>query len=106
MSLAVEISTEVGTAPFSGYINLKSTSMEKVNFEPIDHAPLVFMICFNAGYGGMSWSPLAGGILSGKYELTVPPNSRASLEVWIQAWIGLTTWIGIYWLRFSFNIFH
>jgi aryl-alcohol dehydrogenase-like predicted oxidoreductase len=29
----------------------------------------------------MTWSPLASGILSGKYEDGIPANSRASLKV-------------------------
>ena len=33
------------------------------------------------GIGTMTWSPLASGILSGKYEDGIPPNSRASLKV-------------------------
>ncbi len=33
------------------------------------------------GVGTMTWSPLACGILSGKYENGIPPNSRASLKV-------------------------
>ena len=32
------------------------------------------------GIGTMTWSPLASGILSGKYEDGVPVNSRASLK--------------------------
>jgi len=33
------------------------------------------------GIGTMTWSPLASGILSGKYEDGIPSNSRASLKV-------------------------
>ena len=32
------------------------------------------------GLGITSWSPLASGLLTGKYNLRVPPGSRASLE--------------------------
>ncbi|XP_056589797.1 voltage-gated potassium channel subunit beta-1-like isoform X1 [Triplophysa dalaica] len=32
------------------------------------------------GVGAMTWSPLACGIISGKYDSGVPPNSRASLK--------------------------
>uniref|UniRef100_V9KNT7 Potassium voltage-gated channel, shaker-related subfamily, beta member 1 n=1 Tax=Callorhinchus milii TaxID=7868 RepID=V9KNT7_CALMI len=32
------------------------------------------------GVGAMTWSPLACGIISGKYENGVPDNSRASLK--------------------------
>lgn len=34
-----------------------------------------------AGIGAMTWSPLACGILSGKYAAGIPPCSRASLKV-------------------------
>lgn len=33
------------------------------------------------GVGAMTWSPLACGIISGKYDGRVPPYSRASLKV-------------------------
>uniref|UniRef100_A0A3Q3F9X4 Voltage-gated potassium channel subunit beta-1 n=1 Tax=Labrus bergylta TaxID=56723 RepID=A0A3Q3F9X4_9LABR len=32
------------------------------------------------GIGAMTWSPLACGIISGKYSNGIPPNSRASLR--------------------------
>ncbi|NXA40251.1 KCAB2 protein, partial [Eudromia elegans] len=37
--------------------------------------------CFPAGVGAMTWSPLACGIVSGKYDGGIPPYSRASLKV-------------------------
>lgn len=33
------------------------------------------------GIGTMSWSPLACGILTGKYEDGIPLNSRVALKV-------------------------
>jgi aryl-alcohol dehydrogenase-like predicted oxidoreductase len=33
------------------------------------------------GIGTMIWSPLASGILTGKYEDGIPAQSRASLKV-------------------------
>ncbi|XP_023605185.1 voltage-gated potassium channel subunit beta-2-like, partial [Myotis lucifugus] len=33
------------------------------------------------GVGAMTWSPLACGIVSGKYDSGIPPSSRASLKV-------------------------
>ena len=33
------------------------------------------------GIGTMSWSPLACGILTGKYDDNIPLNSRAALKV-------------------------
>lgn len=35
----------------------------------------------SSGVGAMTWSPLACGIISGKYDSGVPPYSRASLKV-------------------------
>jgi voltage-dependent potassium channel beta subunit len=32
------------------------------------------------GYGSTTWSPLASGLLTGKYEKGIPPGSRAALE--------------------------
>ena len=38
------------------------------------------------GIGTMTWSPLACGILTGKYEDGIPLQSRASLKVaWFRA---------------------
>ncbi|XP_058228884.1 voltage-gated potassium channel subunit beta-1 isoform X7 [Hemibagrus wyckioides] len=34
------------------------------------------------GVGAMTWSPLACGIISGKYDSGVPPYSRASLKIY------------------------
>lgn len=35
----------------------------------------------HTGVGAMTWSPLACGIISGKYTNGIPPCSRASLKV-------------------------
>jgi aryl-alcohol dehydrogenase-like predicted oxidoreductase len=32
------------------------------------------------GYGTTTWSPLASGLLTGKYSQGIPPNSRGALE--------------------------
>lgn len=37
-----------------------------------------------SGVGVVSWSPLACGIITGKYENGVPESSRASMKVQIQ----------------------
>lgn len=37
--------------------------------------------CTITGVGVVSWSPLACGIITGKYENGVPESSRASLKV-------------------------
>lgn len=33
------------------------------------------------GVGAMTWSPLACGIITGKYENGIPESSRASMKV-------------------------
>uniref|UniRef100_H3C9W4 Voltage-gated potassium channel subunit beta-1 n=1 Tax=Tetraodon nigroviridis TaxID=99883 RepID=H3C9W4_TETNG len=37
-------------------------------------------LALKIGIGAMTWSPLAGGIISGKYASGIPPCSRASLK--------------------------
>lgn len=37
--------------------------------------------CFLLGVGVVSWSPLACGIITGKYENGIPESSRASMKV-------------------------
>lgn len=37
----------------------------------------------SAGVGAMTWSPLACGIISGKYGNGVPESSRAALKVFV-----------------------
>ena len=45
---------------------------------------LVFIVVFVlTGIGCMSWSPLACGILTGKYDDGVPIYSRAALKVFL-----------------------
>lgn len=39
------------------------------------------MLYFILGIGTLTWSPLAGGILTGKYDDGVPIYSRAALKV-------------------------
>lgn len=44
--------------------------------------PVVQWLSFNLqGVGVVSWSPLACGIITGKYENGVPESSRASMKV-------------------------
>lgn len=50
---------------------------------------LSFFVCFTSlppaaaatGVGAMTWSPLACGIITGKYENGIPESSRASMKV-------------------------
>lgn len=44
-------------------------------------AELWFTALLDAGIGAMTWSPLASGIISGKYAAGIPACSRASLKV-------------------------
>lgn len=47
---------------------------------------IVHMIdLLSLGVGTITWSPLAGGILTGKYDDGVPIYSRAALKVAIKA---------------------
>ena len=39
------------------------------------------------GMGVVVWSPLAGGILTGKYNDGVPPTSRAATTQWLESWL-------------------
>lgn len=41
----------------------------------------IVIVILSSGVGAMTWSPLACGIISGKYDGRVPPYSRASLKV-------------------------
>lgn len=39
------------------------------------------------GMGIVAWSPLAGGILTGKYNDGVPATSRAATTKWLEGWL-------------------
>lgn len=39
------------------------------------------MVSMATGVGAMTWSPLACGIITGKYENGIPESSRASMKV-------------------------
>lgn len=42
---------------------------------------LVLILCVTVGVGAMTWSPLACGIITGKYENGIPESSRAAMKV-------------------------
>ena len=42
-------------------------------------------LCEGKGMGTAIWSPLAFGILSGKYNKEIPKNSRLAQETWLQS---------------------
>lgn len=56
-----------------------------LTFGPNWHKQFSVIVCFccfsSIGVGAMTWSPLACGIISGKYGNGVPESSRASLKV-------------------------
>lgn len=53
-----------------------------LTFGPTWHSNFLWLCCFSpTGVGAMTWSPLACGIISGKYGNGVPESSRASLKV-------------------------
>jgi aryl-alcohol dehydrogenase-like predicted oxidoreductase len=69
--------------------NLRPPSMEQPEYNllkrhkvEIEFLPLYKML----GYGITSWSPLASGLLSGKYNQEIPENSRASMDenLWLR----------------------
>lgn len=51
--------------------------------------PLVSMV---TGVGAMTWSPLACGIITGKYENGIPESSRASMKVGQKCSLRLCLW--------------
>lgn len=71
-------------ADFARRNNLRPPSMEQPQYNlfhrerfEVEYAPLYKEL----GYGTTTWSPLYGGLLSGKYnEGTIPEGSRASLK--------------------------
>lgn len=42
---------------------------------------LILILCVTVGVGAMTWSPLACGIITGKYENGIPESSRAAMKV-------------------------
>lgn len=70
-------------------LNLIGPSMEQPNYSLLYRARVenhLMPICRDHGIGLTTFSPLASGILSGKYNNGVPAGSRASLEsmVWLR----------------------
>lgn len=49
------------------------------------------LCALSAGVGAMTWSPLACGIISGKYGNGVPESSRAALKVFVSLVWGTGT---------------
>lgn len=47
----------------------------------LENSSLTLSFALSPGVGAMTWSPLACGIVSGKYDGGIPPYSRASLKV-------------------------
>ena len=80
---AMQIETAYQTAE---KLNCIKPSMEqpKYNLFFRDHLEHEYLPLFEKyGMGTTTWSPLASGILSGKYHHGVPQNSRLAKEAWL-----------------------
>jgi len=67
-------------------LNCIKPSMEqpKYNLFFRDHIEIDYLPLFEKyGMGTTIWSPLASGILSGKYDHGIPPESRLAKEAWL-----------------------
>lgn len=61
-------------------------SMEQPKYNMLfrDHLEKEYLTLFKKyGMGTTIWSPLASGILSGKYDHGIPPDSRLAREAWL-----------------------
>lgn len=53
--------------------------INQLRYNPLDRkAEVLFPVCEEEGFGVIAFSPLAQGILSGKYNKGIPENSRAA----------------------------
>lgn len=67
-------------------LNCIKPSMEqpKYNMFAREHVEKEYLSLFEKyGMGTTTWSPLASGILSGKYDHGIPPESRLAKEAWL-----------------------
>jgi len=61
-----------------------SMEQPKYNMFARDHLEKDYLPLFEKyGMGTTTWSPLASGILSGKYDHGIPPESRLAKEAWL-----------------------
>ncbi len=61
-----------------------SMEQPKYNMFAREHVEKDYLSLFDKyGMGATTWSPLASGILSGKYDHGIPPETRLSKEAWL-----------------------
>ena len=80
---ALQIETAYQIAESLGCIK-PSMEQPKYNMFFRDHLEKEYLPLFEKyGMGTTIWSPLASGILSGKYDHGIPPDSRLAKEAWL-----------------------
>ncbi|EKD54165.1 MAG: hypothetical protein ACD_60C00119G0011 [uncultured bacterium] len=80
---ALQIETAYQLAEKLGCIK-PSMEQPKYNLFFRDHLEKEYLPLFEKyGMGTTIWSPLASGILSGKYDHGIPPDSRLAKEAWL-----------------------
>src|SRR3990167_1323496 len=80
---ALQIETAYQLAEKLGCIK-QSMEQPKYNLFFRDHLEKEYLPLFEKyGMGTTIWSPLASGILSGKYDHGIPPDSRLAKEAWL-----------------------
>lgn len=70
-------------------LSLRKPSMEQVEYNLIRWSKVDTIyadICQDLGLGMTTWSPLASGLLTGKYFAQMPPGSRATIPEY--SWLG------------------
>lgn len=69
--------------------NLYAPVVEQPMYHLLDRSieDSVMPTASSLGMGLVVWSPLAGGILTGKYNNGVPTDSRATRSSWLNAWL-------------------
>lgn len=77
---------------FADRYGLRKPSMEQVEYHLFKRSKIegeYSTLNQEMGLGLTTWSPLASGLLTGKYRNTVPPGSRGSLPGydWLKVWL-------------------
>jgi len=80
---AAQIEAAVGTARV---FNAYPPQVEQPRYNMLDRhiEPEIMPTCARHGIGLTVWSPLAQGLLTGKYSQGVPPGSRAARSDWLE----------------------
>lgn len=70
--------------------NLYAPVVEQPMYHLLDRSieDAVMPTAASLGMGLVVWSPLAGGILTGKYNDGVPEDSRAARSSWLKGWLN------------------